>query len=281
MEELKAGAFIIPRSMTSLVVVDNAVPQPNNVGHGYAINKIFFCDTAFNTQSLSGLIINRLSESLLDASHLDHIDAFSNRTNLLPFVKDYGFNYPMKLSPESRRAYSDSTSAQLLLSLDFLQVMSVTQLKTMNYSMSDATRDLTLNSIWRLYDLKADTLMHTFACADSMFWENSYVVTYNAAMRLPRVDTVLNEIATVFAAKVAQKILPKWVTVERFFYANGSSRMHQATEWLLIDSLDKAAKLWEEEYNHAIFRSKYRSAMNMILYYEAKGMPKVEFGMAG
>ena len=275
MEELKPGKVLIPSSMTSLIIVDNAVPQPNNVGHRYAVNDLLLNDTAFNTQPLSGLLISHLSDRLLDASTLNDVESFSNRTNLLSFIKDSGNNYPIKLSPEKLSEYSNSTSAQLLLSLDYLHVTSLTQLKKSRSGKSDATRDVALNSIWRLYDLKADTLMFTFSSADIMYWEKKSVPSGDAANRLPRFDAVLNEISMVFAETVAQQMLPEWVTVQRYCYANGSIRMRQAARYLQVDSLDKAAILWEAEYNRAIFRSKYRSAMNMILYYEAKGMPEV------
>jgi len=272
MEVLYPGYVIVPSQKRNVVLADNSGVQPNNVGHVMRTNYHTVGDTAFNTESLSGFLLNSLSAYLLKDGFYQEVKRLY-RNDLMP-VKDEEEDYMRsgRLSEAKLQKISRDTSMQLLFSLDRLLTKTITNVSyTGDYYR--ATRDVWVNSVLRIYDLQNDTLICQFQYNDSLFWEKFSTSSYHAIKQLPEMADVLPEVADVVAEHISKFLGPHWETAEREYFCTGSYRMNLAADLVRRKSLDEAAALWQMEYNKSLFRTKYRSAINMMFYEEVKGNP--------
>lgn len=272
-EQLRSGKLIAPLAGKNILIIDNSANQPEDKGHIFAINNQLVGDTLFDTNALSSYVVHSVSNYLSATVPFNSIESTTNRL-LAPKLKDEDYLYAAPLPNKVLRSLSVDPKNQVLLSLDLLHIMTVTHSHFSKSILSYATRDVLLQSIWRVYDLENDSLLMDYECLDSLFWKSEGKLDRPADSLLPPMDDVLEEIGDVLAKKVIDQVLPSWESVKREYFCGGSFRMREASDWLQLDSIKKAADLWEIEYSKSIFRSKYRSAMNMMLYFEVIGKPE-------
>ena len=269
MEQLRPGLLVSPIKDKRILIVDNSSPQPSNKGHVVAKNAKFLRDTAFNTLPLSIHLTQFLHRNLSEAGLFSSVQLIRSTEIPVPQKGSEDYLYSTPLPNVALQTLSKNPANQLVLSLDLLHILSVTQIHD-QVDVKSLTRDVWLQSDWRVYDLMADTMVVEFSIMDSMYWKNSNLVNALADSQIPPMDAVLEEIGAVLAQKVVKQALPSWEKVDRVFFCNGSWRMRNATDFVRIDDLDQAATLWEAEYSNATFRSKYRAALNLVLYNDVK-----------
>ena len=274
MDVLKPGFVVVPSQKSNIVMVDNSGIQPRDAGHVVKVGFKTVGDTSFNTEPLSGMLISSLSNYLLKEGFYQQIRPIF-REDMRP--GKYGeddFQRSARLPNLKIMEISRDTSAHLLFSLDRL----LTKTSTNTYYTGEtysATRDVWVNSVWRIYDLDVDTVITQFQYNDSLYWRrynsNSYLVT----KMLPELETVLPEIGDVVAEHLNKFMGPHWETEKREYFCTGGYRMKMAADLVRKAQIDDAAELWKIECEKGFFRSKYRAAINMMLFEEVKGYPEV------
>jgi hypothetical protein len=275
MEVLEPGEIVTPMWMKNIVIVDNSGKQPSTVGHTFARNYKLIKDTAFNTDLLASSLVKEFGKQLYKSGIYEKVDVRTKSDWMFEKTRRIDYLYNVPLSKTQLSEFSSDSSLQILLSLDALRILTITHTLMSPEILTRSTRDVWVGMVWRMYDLTSDTLISKIEFSDSLFWFRDDPVGVNGDAKLPMLDSVIPEIASVIAEKMVKKIDYSWVPVTREYFYRGSLRMRDAADWVQSDSLDRAVVLWEQEYNRAHFRNKYRSAMNMMLYYEAKGQPDV------
>jgi len=267
MDVLRPAYSIVPTDNKSLLLIDNSGLQPTDFAHSYTEEGVYKSDTSFNTDTLSTLILESVSEIVSDQHFYDQVDVCDRKNN--PFRKDRNRDYyeATMLTPSQIHELSDSGKVNVLVSLDQVIIQTKTNMSTNDYIYA-ATRDVKVYTAWSAFDVKADTLLSQFQYLDSLYWVNYDVKAHSAISRLPGMESTLPEIGDVLAEKLAMIVSPYWETVNRVYYTSGSVRMKYAVDCLRNDDWEGAATLWREEFENGFGRSTYRAALNMMLYEE-------------
>lgn len=272
MDVLKPGFVVVPSQKSNIVIVDNSGVQPRDAGHEVKVGFKTIGDTLFNIEPLSTNLLNSLSNYLLKEGFYERISLLYRGDFLSGKTGEDDYLRSGRLSNSKIMEISKDTSVHLLFSMDRLLMRTTTNTYFTGEAYT-ATRDVWVNSVWRIYDLDADTLISQFQYNDSLYWQkysqNPSVVTKS----LPEVEVVLPEIGDVVAEHLNKFLGPHWETEKREYFCTGSYRMKVAADLVRKDMIDEAAKLWEVEFSKGIFRSKYRAAINMMFYEEVKGNP--------
>lgn len=273
MDVLKPGYVLVPSRKSNIVLVDNTGIQPMKAGHIVKYGLKTVGDTAFNLEPLSGLLISSLKNYLLKEGFYQQISTL-NRKDLLPGkTGEDDFQRSGRLSNSKILEISRDTSVHLLFSMDRLLTKTTTN-AFYNGETYTATRDVWVNSVWRIYDLDVDTLVAQFQYNDSLYWQKFSQNPSMVTKMLPKMEDVLPEIGDVVAEHLNKFLGPHWETEKREYFCTGSYRMTMAADFVRKDMIDNAAELWTAEYKKGFFRSKYRAAINMMFYEEVKGNPK-------
>lgn len=272
MDILQPGYIVVPSQKGNIVVVDNSAVQPNNAGHVVKVNFKTVGDTAFNTEPLSGFLISSLNNYLLKEGFYKQITPILRSQFVPGKTGEDDFLRSARLSNAQLIEISKDTSIHLLFSLDRL----LTKTTTNTYFTGEtfaAARDVWVNSVWRIYDLDVDTLIAQFQYNDSLYWIKYNVSAYSALRMLPKMADVLPEIGDVVAEHLNKFMGPHWVTEAREYFSTGSYRMKMAADLVRKERIGSAAELWAVEFERGFMRTKYRAAINMMLYEEVMGNP--------
>jgi hypothetical protein len=273
MEMLQPGYVVVPSSKRNIVIADNSGIQPREVGHEYTRNFKTYKDTAFDTEPLSGYLMQSLSNYLLKEGFYQQVKLMSRQDLLVSKSDEDDYLLSGRIAGSNICAISRDPGVQLLFSLDRLLTRTVTNTRY-DGVIYDVTRDVWVNSVWRIYDLESDTLICQFQYNDSLFWRKESSSPIKAEYQLPKMEDVLPEIGDVVAEHLSKHLGPYWEKTFREFFCTGNVRMKMAADLVRKDSLDAASLLWKNSYDKGHFRTKYRAAMNMVMYSEAKGDPK-------
>jgi len=272
MDVLMPGYIVVPSQKSNIVVVDNSAVQPERAGHKVKVSFKSVGDTAFTTEPLSGYLISSLNNYLLKEGFYKQITPMF-RAEVLPGKNgEDDYLRSARLSNAQLIELSKDTSVHLLFSLDRL----LTKTTTNTYYSGEtyvATRDVWVNSVWRIYDLDADTLIAQFQYNDSLYWQKFNSNPYLVTKQLPKMVDVLPEIGDVVAEHLNKFMGPHWVTETREYFSTGSYRMKMAADLVRKERIGPAAELWAVEFEKGFMRTKYRAAINMMLYEEVMGNP--------
>ena len=270
MDVLSPGYFVTSPDKDSVLLVDNSGIQPSGLGHSVLELYRYKKDTSFNTEPLSGSLLKSVSENLLRQGSYNDVRICSRLQNGFARFKD--FKLATLLTNPQVRALNDSVKAKLLISLDRLVVMSLTNVYPYEGAFR-STRDVKVNTVWSVIDLSPDSLVSHFQCNDSLYWEKFADNPSFAVAELPALEKCLPEIGDYVGGQVSRYLGVHWDTVDRYYFSSGSYRMKYAVDCLRNNDWEKAGALWKEEYERGFGRSVYRAAMNMMLYAEYTGNP--------
>ncbi len=273
MDVLKPGYVVVPSRKSNIVIVDNSGVQPTDVGNIVKIGFKTVGDTTFNMEPLSGMLISSLTSYLLKEGFYRQITTLNRKDLLSGKTGEDDYLLSARLSASKIREISSDTSLHLLFSLDRLLTKTTTNTYYTGETYS-ATRDVWVNSVWRIYDLDVDTLIAQFQYSDSLYWQKNNPNPYVITKMLPEMDVVLPEIGDVIAEHLNKFLGPHWETEKREYFCTGSYRMTMAADLVRKEMIDNAAELWKVEYSKGFLRSKYRAAINMMFYEEVKGNPE-------
>lgn len=273
MEVLSPGYFMAPVGKKGVVFVDNTGKQPSEYGHTICKDGKYVSDTTFETSSLPFEVVNYMSAYLGNENYYKNVkvapESWLKPSKNIPL----GFLRPDPLNNEQKNAIRDSSDADLLISLDKLVISTKTDVKMID-SYFRSSRDVMVNSVWRIIDLNADTLCLQFQHNDSLYWERWDIAPTLALRQLPGVEETIPEIADYVADNIYRIFGPYWKKINRNYYVTGGYRMSLAADRVLNNDWDGAAVIWQDEYNKGFGRSPYRAAMNMMLYYEYLDKPE-------
>jgi len=273
MDVLKPGYVVVPSQKRNIVLVDNTGIQPKDAGHIVKVGFKTVGDTAFNVEPLSTMLINSLNSYLLKEGFYQQISPIYRNELLQGKNGEDDYLRSARLSNSKIMEISRDTSVHLLFSLDRL----LTKTTANTYYTGEtytSTRDVWVNTVWRIYDLDVDTLVAQFQYNDRLYWRKYSQNPYQITRLLPEMEVVLPEIGDVVAEHLNKFLGPHWETEKREYYCSGSYRMTMAADLVRKEMIDDAAELWKAEYSKGFFRSKYRAAINMMFYEEVKGNPK-------
>lgn len=164
-----------------------------------------------------------------------------------------------KLSHDEIKELSRNLGADMILSLEKLNLFLRRGLTYLTGSYPQGTLDATVRSVVRVYLPGRAEPMVTISDTDSIHWLTG---NWNVNAEL------VNEASTFAATLPIKHILPTWKSVTRYYYAGGSVEMRDAVVYIKESKWNEARKLWEQVYNRNNEKMKMRAAFNIALSYE-------------
>ncbi len=282
MDLLRPGYLVNTAGKAGVWIVDNSAIQPADYGHSFSQTIPGGETTATNvecpTDSFSRLVVEDLATCLKDQAFYPTVSTIPS--NWLPVRKlsSVSFLDASQLNYDQRKALRDSLQQGLLISLDRLLIRTQTAL-SINFSQYWSSHQVMVQSVWRVWNIEADSLCLEFKHNDTLYWDRYALTGKEALAALPPLPDVVPEVADYVARRVCPVFGPYWESVERWYAVTGSYRMKWAADYVREKDWPSAATLWKEEYEKGWGRAVYRSAMNLVLYYEQMDEPCLRLGV--
>lgn len=257
----------LPSSVLSVVVVNNAVQQPDNVGHN--ILKIGHTVPDRTTASSDSIDLY-FTEAL--AQFMDEEDYFQKVLyHTKPLRNDHDFFLDIILDPDTTLQIIKDAGVNAVISLDRLQIQTDLRehFRQQGYMYGDMKGKI--EATVRVYLPTLDGKIPVVKYTDSLHWEGFDIrdeMAYADAL-LPSREEAMKILAVGAAEKLTRVFIPHWERQERWYYLLPDAGMREGEAYISSCEWSKAIEKWESFYNASSkLRDKAKAATNIAFAYE-------------
>ena len=257
---------ILPSNISKLLIVDNVVGQPYDIGHtkkklGRSADKV-----SVRTDSLSIIYTEALAQFLNEEGFFDLVMLHDK-----PMRNDKEYWSEKPITPEVMLELTKSTGADAIVSLDKILVASDWEDLFIQEGYPYAKLSGKISSTLRVYLPTLQGQIPTVQYVDSLYWEGFDISDGRAYAEfvIPHAESALKDLAIYAADKMTYVLTPHWVTQERWYYTMSSSAMREAEAFATQSRWEEAIAKWDEFYSSTKNKAdKAKAASNIAMGYE-------------
>lgn len=237
----KPAQVTLGSGIKNIVIVNNAVNQPDDVGHWMKAPK----ETESITISTDSSII-MLAQAL--AQFVEE-DGFFNTVTLYEEAlrKDNEFLVETIIKPSIINKIETETNAELIISLDKVILTSTYSVNVVNKKVVPWGLSVGINAKLRTYTVGSEETPREMIFTDSIRWRGAWEGNYYSE-DIPSYKEAFKYTVVRAADKIAKAMSPTWERGERWYYSNATTQMKQAAVKASAGEWKDAAIIWGEVY---------------------------------
>lgn len=257
----------LPKDIKKLLIVDNAVSQPSDIGHiEKRLGKSTSVKATVVTDSLHIIFTEALAQFLGEEEFYDEVMLYDK-----PLRQDGEYWIEVPLLPEKMQELKNETGADAVVSVDKLLVASDWKDSFVQQGYPYAMLNGQIAVTMRIYMPTLDGKIPTIQFNDSLYWEGFDIsdgMAY-AEFVIPHADHALKDLTIYAADKMTYVLTPHWMTQERWYYTLSSSTAREAQSFAEHSKWADAVAKWEALYSTSKKKiDKAKIASNIALGYE-------------
>jgi tetratricopeptide (TPR) repeat protein len=244
-DEYRDAERDVLRDVRRVMVVNNAVMQPETFGHS----------TVLDGYTQSGISVN-LERSLLYTmfSVTQTLDASGemDAVELLDVSQNTSNNYYSRqlLSSSAARELLQNYEMDALVVLNQLVVYDVLESFEVEEGGQYAYLQAFAQSHWSVYYADASRRTASFTQADTLVWESDVKYTRTQALNmLPDRQEALLYLASVLGDNIGASMLPSWEPVRRYLYDDDNTHVQKGLEAFRYQRWEEAILYWQSVAN--------------------------------
>lgn len=240
-ETIVPAEFTFPVPSPRIVVVNNAVTQPEDKGVEYLAGSRPLKGYTLQKDSAHWTFINSLGDYLNEANFFEEVLVYNIATK-----EGEAFLSSLPIRQEKAEQIVDEVNADALLLTDRLLFnLSQQIIGTDSYFSSI---EIVCEGTFSLYDGLKKKISPPLVLSDTLKFSN--YVGYDTILFLKKIpEVLLMESARKMAEKVTERYAPHWRSSTRVYYAGSDSRMKTAFAYAKNNRVPEAIALWEEIYS--------------------------------
>lgn len=266
-ETFKPAEITFPKVINKVLIVNNAVPQPENVGYEYIIKGVAQDTARAKADSALFDACRSLGVAILETGYFYDVLLYNDPTRT-----DDQHIADEKLTPEKVKALCEENDVEAIISIDRM-------LFEMKKTITEASRifyigivNVKMTGIMRAYIPERNTPLATVLLSDSIFWAEEAESLEKMQTYLPSPEDALREGGKFIGKIAAPNFVPHWDNEVRWFYTGGTTEWKQATAYANHQKWEAALPIWEAIYNsYSNETIKAKSASNIAFAYEMLG----------
>ena len=229
------------RGVRRVMVVNNALQQPDDFGHSTVLDGNHRSGISVNLQDAVLRNIFTITQHLDESGEMDIVE-------LLEITQNTSTNY------YSRQLLSTSKVQELLryyhmdalLVLNQLVIYDVLEAFEVEEGGQYAYLQAFSQSHWSVYYADASRRSQTITHADTLVWESDVEYTRTQAVNaLPERQEALLYLASVTGENIGKKLLPSWEPVRRYLYSDDNAYVQQGIEAFRYQRFNEAIGNWQ------------------------------------
>lgn len=263
-ETYNPAEVTFPKSVGKVLVVNNAVPQPDNAGYTYNLYGTVQDTACARADSALFDACRSLGKSIVDVSFFNDVLLYHDGTR-----RDGKHLVDEKLTPEAVKELCEETGTDAIISFDRLLFRMEKDVVAFAEGFVAGGVDVHISGVVRSYLPGRDNPLATVYMEDSVFWSESADNMELLKLYLPSPDEALRAAGQYIGAKVTPNFVPHWENETRWFFKGEGARWKEATAYALSDKWEEAAFRWRHIYtNSSSWKERAKAASNLALYYE-------------
>ena len=271
-ETREPAQVTLPHNVLRVVVVNNVVEQPADIGHNLmSIGSSTSNRVEASSDSVAIFYTEALAQFLNDENYFQRVSFYND-----PIRNDEDFFQERLLDPVRMNEIRKETGADAIISLDRLiaETIKKEHFKQQGYTYSELTGKI--NSTIRVYLPTMEGKIPRVLFTDSLHWVGFDIQdgrAYSHEMFALR-EEAMKSLAVKAAEKMTYVFAPHWERQDRWYYTSASKLMREGETFVKGAEWLKAIEKWEEYFNHSSNRNKVnkaKAANNIALAYEMLG----------
>lgn len=265
-----------PEKVSKVLVVNNAVPQPSDVGYIYNLMGVGQDTCRAKADSALFDVCRGLGKAIVDVSFFDDVLLYDTNTR-----HDAGYYTDQKLTPEQVTSLCDETGADAVISVDRMLFDMKKDVVALAEGYLIGTIDMHISGVIRSYLPGRPNPLATVLMSDSIFWSESIGNMVLLNQFLPSPDGALRTAGAYIGAKASPNFVPHWENESRWFFTGIGSAWKEATAYAQTEKWEQAADRWKHLFRTASgWKSRAKAASNIALSYEMKSDLKEAYDWA-
>ena len=258
----KPALITLPNNINNIVIVNNSVTQPADIGHAeYIHGKRTNSQISVNTDSLNYLLAANLFEKTADKDYFEDIIFYEH-----PLREDADFEEVSPLDTILAKEICIANNADAILSLDRFLITTTSNEEDFDYGTTLKLLDAKMDVRFQLYSNEGKAISAPLYINDSIYWTATYSNNIPILDSLISRDQALKEATLYMAGKIADVLAPYWSNELRWYFGD----VKPANKMMLNNDWAGALSLWKSAYEKEVknIRKKARLANNIALAYE-------------
>ena len=267
LDVLRPAKVVFAADANNLLIVNNTITQPANIGHTTTLLNKDPKNVALSTDSLAIFCLGALTEDIDGKDFFSTVKFEPNSINT-----DSNFD---SLAPLNRFAVKNlclSHNSNVILSLEKIKVNDdLSEYYLPESSSYLAALELKFETTWSIYYLNNEKVT-SVQFKDTAYWESESYTRKNVLINLPKRADALIDGALNVGHKTVDRFIPYWDKVDRYFFNSGNKYMKLAMDSVYVKNWDSAISNWEKVFEKT--KSPWiqaQAANNIAIAYEISG----------
>lgn len=265
-ETYNPAEITFPGNVSKVLVVNNAVPQPDDVGCKFSLfgEKVDTCRVKADSAVFDAC--RGLGKAMVDISYFNDVLLYHDALR-----KDNVYYEDRKLTQDQVAALCNETGADAVISFDRLLFESQKSVIAYADGFVEGEIQVRMSGVVRGYLPGRPAPLATVYIADSLFFIEDAPNLVILDRFLPSTENALRASAEYIGMKTSPNFVPHWNSETRWYYTGMGSRWKEAAAYAESGKWDKAVERWAYLYEKSSSsKSKAKAATNLALGYEMK-----------
>ncbi len=266
-ETYNPSEVTFPGNVAKVLIVNNAVPQPEDTGYEYTLRgeKQDTCKAKADSALFDAC--RTLGVAIADASYFDDVLLYHDALR-----QDGQAFQDTKLTREQVASLCDETGTDAVISIDRLLFDMKKNVGVLGEGYLIGRIDVQMAGVIRGYVPDREAPLATVHMKDSVAWLESTDYLPVLDQILPSPENALRGAGEYFGAKAYTNFVPHWVKETRWYFTGVGARWKEASAYAANERWDLAEARWSGLYQGtANGKSRAKAASNLALCHEMRG----------
>lgn len=266
-ETYNPSEITFPPSVGKVLMVNNALPQPSDVGYEYTLLGEKQDTARMRADSALFDACRSMGKAIADAAYFDDVLLYHEATR-----KDSAYYSDQKLTRHQVQSLCDETGAGAVVSFDRLLFEVKKDVLAFAGGYLIGTIEVQVGGVVRTYLPDREQPLATVLIADSLFWDESGGSHSMLSLLLPQPDDALRAAGQYVGAKVYANFVPHWKNENRWYFNGVGAYWKEASAFAAAGKWSRAAERWERIYSSSkAWKTLAKTSSNLALSHEMRG----------
>lgn len=266
-ETYSPAEITFPDKVETVVIVNNAVPQPSDLGYEYILLGKMQDTTHLVTDSALTDACKVLGEAIAEQPYFKDVRLYHEPTRL-----DSLFFTDTKLTSSQVESICEESGADAIISIDRLLFNLKKDVYPLGEGYTVGAMEVQSTAVIRSYLPGRSNSMATVYMKDSLFWTETTPSFKLLELYLPKPEVAIRETGKYMISKAYANFVPHWIQTQRWYYTNQGARWKEASAFAASEKWEEATALWRLIYDsqkNKIYKAE--AASNLALGCEMTG----------
>jgi tetratricopeptide (TPR) repeat protein len=267
LDVLRPAKVAFSLNTNNLLIVNNSVIQPSNYGHQAQPLNEKLKNISIPNDSAAIFCLSALNEDLETKDFFSTVQLLPNSIN----SSTEFFNHP-ELSNDQVIELCKKNNANVILALENIKVNDdLNEYYILENTSYLSSLEVKYETSWSIY-YPNDFNPVKLSFKDTLYWESESYNRRKAVSALPVREDALIDGALETGHKSANRFVPFWEKVDRYFFNPNNKLMKQGMDSVYVKNWKSAIQIWEKTYNeNKNARIQAQAANNIAIAYEIIG----------